>query len=205
MTGDTGADWAKEYQAVSQVADMARDPDDFRVTRQSKVTLSGVLVPVGDRDKRRLAFLFVQYQEAFNWYRTARGHGQRGCGGCSSPECEAITSTMEAMLKRGAVGTTETPDFNYISLDPRDYTLFMAPDVPLVVVNIHTRPERCWFLAVGLPFEALAMNLGRMRVEKPTDQGYPVTIRTKWRALTNRVKQQEVRSAYQRLIQNNPG
>ncbi|KKM71693.1 hypothetical protein LCGC14_1427990, partial [marine sediment metagenome] len=44
-------------------------------------------------------------------------------------------------------------------------------------------------------------SLGRMRVMRPTDQGvYPVTIRTKWRALTNKVKQEEVRDAYRRLI-----
>ncbi|KKK87686.1 hypothetical protein LCGC14_2750790, partial [marine sediment metagenome] len=29
------ADWAEEYLAASQVTDMAKDPDDYRVTRQS--------------------------------------------------------------------------------------------------------------------------------------------------------------------------
>jgi hypothetical protein len=106
------------------------------------------------------------------------------------------------MLKRAASRTTENPDFTYISVDPRDYTIFTAPHVELPIISIHTRPERCWFLGI-ITFEgALGLSLGRMRVMRPTDKGmYPVTIRTKWRALTNKVKQEEVRDAYQRLIQ----
>ena len=197
MTNGNGADWADEYQAASLVTDLARDPDDFRVTRQSKVTIGGLLVPVSKRDGSELATLFVAYERTFN-------HCQRGVYGDVLEHyghLSRLTSTMQAMVERSAARAKEAPDFNYISIDPRDYTIFTAPHVEVPVVSIHTRPERCWFLGV-LKFEgALGLSLGRMRVMRPTDKGmYPVTIRTKWRALTNKVKQEEVRGAYQRLI-----
>lgn len=198
MTPGNGADWARELLAASQVADLARDPDDFRVTRQSKVTVGGLLVPVSQDDRELLASIFNEYELIFGLH----------CRGLHQEAKDAakfrLTAMMEAMLKRSAARADDpnaNPHFDGISVDPRDYTVFTAPHVEVPVVCIHTRPERCWFLGV-LKFEgALGLSLGRMRVMRPTDQGvYPVTIRTKWRALTNKVKQEEVRDAYQRLI-----
>ncbi len=191
-----GPDWASEYQAAFPVIDLARDPDDFRVTRQSKVTIGGLLVPIHPGDGARLNMLYGLYAGAFNYYR----RGQKN----PSPYNE-LTATTLKMLERAAIRAKKIPDFDYITLDPRDYTTFSAPDVGgLTVISIHTRPERCWFLGI-LKFEsALGLSLGRMRVMRPTDKGmYPVTIRTNWRALTNKVKQEEVRDAYQRLIRPN--
>lgn len=193
MTSGNGADWTREFLAASQVADMAKDPDDFRVTRQSKVTIGGLLVPVGDKDMWRLKGLFSDCEAAYHLY---------GDGYHKAATEYNLTATMLAMMKRSAHRAKgAAPDFDHISLDPRDYTVFTAPGVEVPVVSIHTRPERCWFLGI-LKFEsALGLSLGRMRVMRPTDKGmYPVTIRTKWRALTNKVKQEEVRDAYQRLI-----
>ena len=184
--------WADEYLAAARVTDLARDPDDFRVTRQSKATIGGLLVPVNKEAGRKLQSLFTAFELAFGLY-------QRGVFDSRNPR---LTATMEATLRRSASHTKDArPWFDYISLDPRDYTIFTAPDIPVPVVSIHTRPERCWFLGV-LRFEgALGLSLGRLRVSRPTEQGvYPVTIRTKWRALTNKRKQEEVRDAYQRLI-----
>ena len=193
-----GTNWAAEYLAAAQVTDMAKDPDDYRVTRQSKVTIRGLLVPVGQRATtlsydHPLDRLFNLCGVAFEYYRSAAVDPRR---------FRDLTATMKAAVKRAAARSAATPDFNYISIDPRDYTIFSAPHVEVPVVCIHTRPERCWFLGV-LRFEgALGLSLGRMRVMRSTDKGvYPVTIRTKWRALTNKVKQEEVRDAYRRLIQ----
>ncbi len=198
-----GPDWASEYQSVFPVIDLARDPDDFRVTRQSKVTIGGLLVPVWESDRELLGDLFGAYEAAFKHYRGQVTFKKTG------PPFSALTGTMQALLHRAAKRTKAPPDSppmlggEYITLDPRDYTTYSAPDIGgLTVISIHTRPERCWFLGI-LKFEsALGLSLGRMRVMRPTDKGmYPVTIRTNWRALTNKVKQEEVRSAYQRLIQ----
>ncbi|KKK91260.1 hypothetical protein LCGC14_2714730 [marine sediment metagenome] len=194
LSGQTyGTDWAAEYLAASQVTDMAKDPDDYRVTRQSKVTIGGLLVPVGRADTARLNILFQLHVAAFaycrNWGETVSFDS-------------ALSATMQTAIKRAAARTQDTPDFNYISIDPRDYTIFNAPHVEVPIVCIHTRPKRCWFLGVLRFGGALGLSLGRMRVIRPNENGmYPITIRTKWRALTNRVKQQEVRSAYRRLIQ----
>ena len=185
--------WAEEYLAARQVTDLARDPDDFRVTRQSKVAINGLLIPVADTDRQRLNNLWMRYQVAFTQYFM---------GQLPPPYCtDRLTATMLKMVERSAARAKDIPPFDYVSIDPRDYTIFTAPDIPVPVVSIHTRPERCWFLGV-LRFEgALGLSLGRMRVSRPTEQGvYPVTIRTNWRALTNKVKQEEVRDAYQRLI-----
>lgn len=183
--------WADEYLAASQVTDMAKDPDDFRVSRQSKVTIGGLLVPVSEDDTALLEILFTDYQVAFQHFRQAVPFYLHN-----------LTATMRRLIEQAANRADDTPDFNYISIDPRDYTIFTAPHVDVPVVCIHTRPERCWFLGI-LRFEgALGLSLGRLRVMRPNDKGmYPVTIRTKWRALTNKVKQEEVRDAYQRLIQ----
>ena len=184
--------WADEYLAATQVFDFAQDPDDYRVTRQSAVSIAGLLVPVAKVDGLRLGNLFVSYEEAFQLNREAR----------DTSGFHNLTATMQVMLRRGAARAKEIPDFNYISIDPRDYSTFSCPDIgDLTVISIHTRPERCWFLGI-LRFEsALGLSLGRMRVMRPNDKGmYPVTIRTKWRALTNKVKQEEVRDAYRRLI-----
>ena len=192
FSGSEGSDWAEEYLATHQVIDLARDPDDFRVTRQSAVTVNGLLVPVGKDDGAELEFLFTLYEMAFLYYKTRTI--------IAAPQDGGLTATMLAALKRSAARAKEPPDFTYISIDPRDYTIFTAPGLDIPVVSIHTRPERCWFLGV-LRFEgALGLSLGRMRVSRPTEAGlYPITIRTKWRALTNKMKQEEVRDAYQRL------
>lgn len=203
MIDGNGADWGDEYQAAFQVADLARDPDDFRVTRQSKTTVGGILMPVSIVDRKRLERLFAAYEAAFHYYhglpepirRLSCSTNPRGRG--------MLTAAMEVLLKRAARRTTgPIPGFDYLSIEARDYTIFIAPHVEPPVISIHTRPERCKFLAVlRFPGTALGESLGRMRVMRPTDQGvYPVTIRTKWRALTNKVEQEEVRDAYQRLI-----
>ena len=189
--------WADEYLAASQVTDMAKDPDDYRVTRQSKVTIGGLLVPVNYIDRVRLEKLFNEYELVAGLHARDLHQEARDAAGY------ALTATMQRMMERSAARTKdEDPDFKYISIDPRDYTIFNAPHVDVPVVCIHTRPDRCWFLGI-LKFEgALGLSLGRMRVMRPNDKGmYPVTIRTKWRALTNKVKQEEVRDAYRRLIQ----
>ena len=194
MTRTCNPDWTDEYQAAFPVIDFAKNPDDFRVTRQSKVTIGGLLVPVGEKDMWRLKGLFSDYEAVFHLC-----HDE-----CYKAATEySLTATMQALLQRGAKRLKgEPPDFSYISLDPRDYTTYSAPDIgDLTVISIHTRPERCWFLGI-LKFEsALGLSLGRMRVMRPTDEGmYPVTIRTNWRALTNNKKQEEVRDAYRRLV-----
>ena len=186
--------WAEEYLAASQVTDMAKDPDDYRVTRQSEVSIGGLLVPVSltGEDRATLGVLFRDYHRAY----------QMHCQGLHDTN-PRLTATMRAMMERAvARNDGPIPGFDYISIDPRDYTIFSSLHVDVPVVCIHTRPERCWFLGI-LKFEsALGLSLGRMRVMRPNDKGmYPVTIRTKWRALTNKVKQEEVRDAYRRLLQ----
>ena len=196
FSGSEGSDWAKEYLAAHQVTDLARDPDDFRVTRQSAVTVNGLLIPVVEDDGHRLNNLMLRYQVAFDSFRTMRPAPAY----CST----RLSATMLKMMERSAARLKDKVpvSFTYISIDPRDYTIFTAPGIPVPVVSIHSRPEQCWFLGV-LRFEgALGLSLGRMRVSRPTEKGvYPVTIRTKWRALTNKVKQEEVRDAYRRLAQ----
>jgi hypothetical protein len=185
--------WAEEYLAAAQVFDFSRDPDDYRRSVQSEVSIAGLLVPVNSEDMNLLDSLFVEYEGAFTFYRKHRD------GRWLSPN---LTGTMQAQMRRAATHAKEDSDFKYISLDPRDYSTFSCPDIgDLTVISIHTRPERCWFLGI-LRFEgALGLSLGRMRVMRPNENGmYPVTIRTKWRALTNKQKQEEVRDAYQRLI-----
>lgn len=188
--------WAREYLAAALVTDMARDPDDYRVTRQSKVTIGGLLVPVSMEDGTMMSNLHRAYEQAFRYCR----YGLWGSD--QAWALPQLTGAMHKMIKQSATRTSEdVPDFSYISIDPQDYTVFTAPHVELPIISINTRPERCWFLGI-IQFEgALGLSLGRMRVMRPNDKGmYPVTIRTKWRALTNKVKQEEVRDAYQRLI-----
>ena len=199
FSGSDGSDWAEEYLAADQTSDLARDPNDFRVTRQSEVTVNGLLVPVSETDRQRFNNLWLRYLIAFDCFRKGRPVPTH----CT----ERLTATMVVMLRRAAFRAGKEPrsitQFDYISIDPRDYTIFTAPGVPLPVVSIHTRPERCWFLGYVRFEGALGLSLGRMRVSRPTEAGlYPVTIRTKWRALTNKKKQEEVRDAYQRLIQS---
>jgi hypothetical protein len=89
-----------------------------------------------------------------------------------------------------------------MSIEERDYTIFTMHGVEVPIISIHTRPERCKFLGVlRIPGLALGERLGRMRIMRMTDKGvYPITLRTKWRALTNESEKREVRDAYQRLI-----
>ena len=112
--------WADEYLAASQVTDMAKDPDDYRVTRQSKVTIGGLLEPVNREDMNQLDSLFVEYRGAFLF------HCRTGEGRWLSP---ILTTTMKATIKRAAYRAKEFPTFDYISVDPRDYTIFNAPHV----------------------------------------------------------------------------
>ena len=185
--------WAEEFQAASRVADLAKDPDDFRVTRQSKVTVNGLLIPVGEGDRQRLNNLWMRFRVAFTQYFM---------GQAVPPYCQGrMTATMLKMLERAATRAKDIPAFNHITLDPRDYTIFAAPHVDVPIINIHTRPVRCWFLGIVRFEGALGLSLGRMKISRPTDKGvYPVTMRTNWRALTNKAKQEEVRDAYRRLI-----
>ena len=185
--------WADEYLAASQVTDMAKDPDDYRRSVQSAATIGGLLVPVGEANDERLTDLFTDYEYVYQLYLNGYRKAQAVYN---------LTATMQAMMQRAASRTkAKPPDFSYISIDPRDYSVFHTPHVEVPVICIHTRPEKCWFLGI-MRFEgALGLSLGRMRVMRPNENGmYPVTIRTKWRALTNKGKQEEVRDAYQRLI-----
>ncbi len=189
--------WSKEYLATSEVYDFSQDPDDYRVTRQSKVTIGGLLIPVSPLDYGKLSDLFTLYAMAFQHYRNG------GSQSDTPQDLGRLSGTMRALIEKSTNRfEEEIPEFKYVSIDPRDYTIFTAPNVDVPVVCIHTRPERCWFLGV-MRFEgALGLSLGRMRVMKPTEAGtFEVKLRTKWRALTNKVKQEEVRDAYQRLIQ----
>ena len=114
----SGSNWTNELLAAAQVVDLARDPADFRVTRQSKVTIGGLLVPVSKGDREGLDRLFARYQTAFERYQTEGYLYSRPNG---------LTATMDAMMRRCAARAKETPDFSYISIDPRDYTTFSAP------------------------------------------------------------------------------
>ena len=195
MFGVLSMSWADEYLAACQVTDMAKDPDDYRRTVQSAVTVGGVLIPGDEGDRLILEEMFRDYEATFHLYRWGLdGHVK------SVPN---LTAMMKKMIKRSAKAAKDPPlEFAYISLDPRDYTMFVAPRVESSIIEIHTRPDRCLFLAV-LCYDGLAMGetFGRMRVKRPTEQGvYPIEIRTRWRALTNKIKQEKMRHAYQRLI-----
>ena len=190
--------WAKEYLAAAEVYDFSQDPDDYKVTRQSKATIAGLLIPVSPLDYGKLSDLFTLYTSAFQHYHNG------GAQADTPPDLSRLTGVMRSLIEKSTNRyEEEILDFKYISIDPRDYTIFTAPHVDVPVVCIHTRPERCWFLGILKFAGALGLSLGRMRVMRPDDNGmYPVTIRTKWRALTNKVKQEEVRDAYRRLIQD---
>ncbi|KKL63836.1 hypothetical protein LCGC14_2171170, partial [marine sediment metagenome] len=121
--------WAEEYLAAAQVFDFDRDPDDYRVTRQSEVSIAGLLVPVGLMDSSRLDALFEEYKGAFRFFRQAPEGRWLG----------PLTATMQVMLRRGAARAKGEPDFSYISLDPRDYTTFSDPEIgDLTVIRINT-------------------------------------------------------------------
>jgi hypothetical protein len=89
-------DWAREYEATAQVTDLARDPEDYRVSRQSKVAVSGVMIPVTQTDKDRLEYLFYMYASAFTYYVKGRDPPWlRAFGG-------GLTAAMVALIKRSA-------------------------------------------------------------------------------------------------------
>ena len=183
-------DWAAEYLAASMTMDMTRDPDDPLATRQSKVSINGLLFPLTEEYNQQLQCLFMAYEDLY--------HGE--------DDRKILTGRMRQMIIHSANRSTDKDvgAFTYISLDPQDYTIFschLLKDVP--VFKIHTRPDPCWFLG-ALRFEGggLGLNMGRMRVTRNRTPagGYPTTIRTKYRALTNKVKQEEAVDAYRRLI-----
>ncbi|KKL16598.1 hypothetical protein LCGC14_2493930 [marine sediment metagenome] len=104
--------WADEYLAASLVTDMAKDPDDFRVTRQSKVDFSGLLVPISSGDTEHLEALFLQNQAAFQCARD---------GESLRDKFPLLTATMRTRLERASVRSKgSVPSFDYISLDPQD-------------------------------------------------------------------------------------
>ncbi len=181
--------FASEILAAGQTMDLARDPDEPLVTRQSKVSIGGLLFPLTEEDTFQLQYLFAAYEHLY--------HG----GGAYT----ILTGRMRRMILH-AVERSKDRDvgaFTYISLDPQDYTIFschLLNDIP--VIKIHTRPEACWFLGVmRFTGTALGLNMGRMRVMRPTDKGvYPITLRTKYRALTNKGKEKEAVDVYRRLI-----
>ena len=183
--------WAAEYLALAQIYDFAHDPDDPLVTRQSKVSLHGLLFPLKEKYELQLQTLFTAYESLY--------HG--------GPRHEILTGRMQQMILHAAERSKDKDvgAFTYISLDPQDYTIFschLLNDIP--VIKIHTRPEACWFLGVmRFTGTALGLNMGRMRVMRPTDKGvYPITLRTKYRALTNKVKEKEAVDVYRRLIRS---
>ncbi|KKM66954.1 hypothetical protein LCGC14_1475990 [marine sediment metagenome] len=216
---DSGVpDWAAEYLAASMTMDMTRDPDDPLVTRQSKVSINGLLFPLAEEDENQLIRLFRVYEGLFQVARLIasdeRRHvlpnGDLGLGGdpVPIPNSLILTGRMRQMILRAEKRSRgkDVEAFTYISIDPQDYTIFSChklKDIP--VIKIHTRPDPCWFLG-ALRFEGggLGLNMGRMRVTRNRTPagGYLTTIRTKYRALTNKVKQEEARDAYQRLIQS---
>ena len=203
---DSGVpDWAAEYLAASMTMDMTRDPDDPLVTRQSKVSINGLLFPLAEEDENQLIRLFCIYESLF---KVARLNGNLGLGGelGPAPSSPLVTGRMRQMILRAEKRSRgkDVEAFTYISIDPQDYTIFSChklKDIP--VIKIHTRPDPCWFLGT-LRFEGggLGLNMGRMRVARNRTPagGYLTTIRTKYRALTNKVKQEEAVDAYRRLI-----
>ena len=62
-------DWAKEYLAAAEVYDFSQDPDDYKVTRQSKVTIGGLLIPVSADDSGLMDRAFTAYGFAYHMYR----------------------------------------------------------------------------------------------------------------------------------------
>lgn len=190
------SDWADRYLAAKQVIDMRADPAESKLTVQTEEAGSGVLVPVGRYDMLKLKGLYLSYWAAFLYLRKGGSHQQ------GFPK---LTSTMWATLNQAK----HTPaKFKYITIAPRDYTIYTAPHVEVPIISIHTKPERSWFLVVkrgdllnGVPIAAWGAQLGRMRVYPATDQGvFPFNIRTNWRALIDTKKLKEVQGAYWRLV-----
>ncbi len=181
-----------EILAAGMTTNLARDPDDPLVTRQSKVAIGGLLFPLKEEYDHQLQHLFIAYEDLY--------HGE--------DDRKILTGRMRQMILH-SVDRAKDKDvgaFTYISLDPQDYTIFschLLKDVP--VIKIHTRPEACWFIGV-MRFDGsgIGLNMGRMRVErnKTPEGAYHVTIRTKYRALTSKILQEEVRDAYRRLIRS---
>ncbi len=188
--------WANEYLALSKVYDFSQDPEDFRFGRQSMVTINGILSPLDKKDSQCLDGLFDAYEVAFDLYQSGRDEEVKAL--------PYLTAKIREMIKN-AVARAKEPiiDLEYVNIDPRDYTFLSVPKIEVPLIKIHTRPERCRFLAVmKLPGKALGESLGRMRVKPVTELGvYPFTLRTKWRALTNPLELKEARDAYRRLIQ----
>ena len=186
---DSKDSWAAEYLALAQIYDFAHDPDDPLVTRQSKVSLYGLLFPLKEKYELQLQTLFTAHESLY--------HG--------GPPHEILTGRMQQMILHAAERSKDKDvgAFTYISLDPQDYTIFSYHKVNVPVVKIHTRPEACWFMGM-MRFEgsALGLSMGRMRVERNrTPAGaHLISLRSKYRALTNPAIQQEAVDAYRRLI-----
>ena len=183
---------AAEILAAGSTMDLARDPDDPRRTRVSKVTINGVLHPFGEDDIERLESLFT----AFNSY-------YQDPSICPPILSGRMRQTIENTVERTAEKGYTVQEYTYLSIDPGDYTIFEYYRLTLPVIKIHTRPEAAWFLGqMGFDSAALGINMGRLRVMKRTETGvYPVLLRTKYRSLTDKAKQQEAVDAYRRLIE----
>ena len=165
-------DYLEELLSVGKVINLASNPDDYRRTVQSKTAVSGILVPLVNG--RAL-------DETFDVAEVYL-HQPRGW-----PTMKLLSGKMRQILDRARV--RKPSEVKYLAFEPAEYTVYHAQDPPVRVFALHTRPEPCVFLPILDYNLTFGENLGRMRVYRGEDQGgrlvYPVTIRTKWRALTN--------------------
>jgi len=167
-------DYLDELLNAGRVLDLAVNPDASRRTVQSKVSVSGVLVPLYPDSRISLD---VTFSAAGGYLRnpTINHH--------------ALTGAMRAILDRVLAHGPPPNTLKYLNFSPQDYTVHNSEDPPARIFNLHTRPCKSWFLALVDYQLVLGESLGRMRVFRPVEHGphiaYPVVIRTKWRALTN--------------------
>ncbi len=166
-------DYLDELLAVHNVIDLAANPNDYRRTVQSQVTIFGLLIPL------------VNGASLDKLFGVAEGYLQDPNHFNRNLMSAAMRIILDRVRSRGSTPST----LDYLNISPQDYAIHNADDPPARVVAIHTRPEKSWFLALLKYQLALGESLGRMRVFRGIEQvggvAYPVTIRTKWRALTD--------------------
>ena len=167
-------DYLDELLNAGRVLDLTADPDAYRRTVQTKATISGALVPLLNGP-----LLDGTFDAAEEYLHRPRGW----------PTMRLLSGKMQQILDRAR--RHKVPgEVKYLAFEPAEYTIYHAEDPQTRVFSLHTRPEPSWFLPVLDYTLAFGEGLGRMRVERavPVEGGavvYPVTIRTKWRALTN--------------------
>ncbi|KKL77038.1 hypothetical protein LCGC14_2038890 [marine sediment metagenome] len=166
-------DYLDELLAVSQVLDLGANPADYRRTVQTKAGITGVLVPLvnGEALEETFAAAETYLHQPKGW-----------------PTMRLLSGKMRQILDRARA--RKPTEMKYLSFEPAEYTVYHAQDPAVRVFSLHTRPEPSWFLPVLDYALAFGETLGRMKVEcsVPVEGGgvvYPVTIRTKWRALTD--------------------